>query len=138
VEKLLLGSNARRAARLVLRPSRDDFPRRLKGSYFQRTEPLKGLCFSCHNSCSCRRLSGISPHKEAAGENYRWQDLRTWSVHGLLQKVILPARDVVLFSNSYDEYSAKARPEGRSFVFGGSWTLKIPKPAAPKKPQRDA
>jgi len=31
----------------------------------------------------------------------------------------------------YDEYSAKARPQGRKIVFGGSWTLRIPKPQAP-------
>ena len=42
-------------------------------------------------------------------------------------------RDVVLFFKYYDEYSAKARPQGRTIVFGGSWTLKIPKPAPPKK-----
>src|SRR5579862_9038673 len=37
-------------------------------------------------------------------------------------------------SSYYDEYSAKARPQGRTIVFGGSWTLKIPKPPAVKKP----
>jgi hypothetical protein len=41
---------------------------------------------------------------------------------------ILPAKDIVLFFKYYDEYSAKARVQGRTFVFGGSWTLKIPKP----------
>jgi hypothetical protein len=34
------------------------------------------------------------------------------------------------FFKYYDEYSAKARPEGRTIVFGFSYTLKIPK--APK------
>jgi hypothetical protein len=45
---------------------------------------------------------------------------------------ILPAKDVTLFFKYYDEYSAKARVEGRTFVFGFSWTLRIPKPQPPK------
>jgi hypothetical protein len=57
-----------------------------------------------------------------------------YSVHGIgvQANYILPAKNVVLFFKYYDEYSAKARPEGRTIVFGGSWTLRIPKPA-PKK-----
>ena len=52
-----------------------------------------------------------------------------YSVHGigLQANYIIPAKDFVLFFKYYDEISAKARPEGRTFVFGGSWTLKIPK-----------
>lgn len=58
-----------------------------------------------------------------------------YSVHGIgfQSNFILPAKDFVLFFKYYDEYSAKARPEGRTIVFGGSWTLKIPKAAATKK-----
>jgi hypothetical protein len=58
-----------------------------------------------------------------------------YSVHGIgfQANYILPAKDVALFFKYYDEYSAKARPEGRTIVFGGSWTLRIPKPAAAKK-----
>jgi hypothetical protein len=58
-----------------------------------------------------------------------------YSVHaiGFQANYILPAKAVVLFFKYYDEYSAKARPEGRTIVFGGSWTLRIPKPPAPKK-----
>jgi len=58
-----------------------------------------------------------------------------YSVHGigLQANYILPAKAVVLFFKYYDEYSAKARVQGRTFVFGGSWTLRIPKPA-PKNP----
>jgi hypothetical protein len=57
-----------------------------------------------------------------------------YSVHGIgvQANYILPAKDFVLFFKYYDEYSAKARVEGRTFAFGGSWTLKIPKPQ-PKK-----
>jgi hypothetical protein len=59
-----------------------------------------------------------------------------YSVHGigLQANYILPAKDFVLFFKYYDEISAKARPEGRTFAFGFSWTLKIPKPVPPKKP----
>lgn len=58
-----------------------------------------------------------------------------YSVHGIgfQANYILPAKDFVLFFKYYDEYSAKARVQGRTIVFGGSWTLKIPKPAPPKK-----
>ena len=59
-----------------------------------------------------------------------------YSVHaiGVQSNFILPAKDVLLFFKYYDEYSAKARPQGRTIVFGFSWTLRIPKPA-PAKPQ---
>jgi hypothetical protein len=58
-----------------------------------------------------------------------------YSVHGIgfQANYILPAKSLVLFFKYYDEYSAKARPQGRTIVFGGSWTFKIPKPAPPKK-----
>jgi len=58
-----------------------------------------------------------------------------YSVHaiGFQANYILPAKDVVLFFKYYDEYSAKARVQGRTIVFGGSWTLKIPKPPPAKK-----
>jgi hypothetical protein len=58
-----------------------------------------------------------------------------YSVHGIgfQANYILPAKDFVLFFKYYDEYSAKARVQGRTIVFGGSWTFKFPKPA-PKKP----
>jgi hypothetical protein len=57
-----------------------------------------------------------------------------YSVHGIgfQSNFVLPEKDLVLFFKYYDEYSAKARPQGRTIVFGGSWTLKIPKPAAGK------
>ncbi len=58
-----------------------------------------------------------------------------YSVHGIgfQSNYILPAKGFVLFFKYYGEYSAKARPQGRTIVFGGSWTLKIPKPAPAKK-----
>jgi hypothetical protein len=58
-----------------------------------------------------------------------------YSVHGIgiQANYILPAKDFAAFFKYYDEYSAKARPEGRTIVFGFSWTLKIPKAAPAKK-----
>jgi hypothetical protein len=58
-----------------------------------------------------------------------------YSVHaiGFQANYILPAKNVALFFKYYDEYSAKARPQGRTIVFGGSWTFRIPK-AQPAKP----
>jgi hypothetical protein len=58
-----------------------------------------------------------------------------YSVHGIgfQSSFVLPAKDLSAFFKYYDEYSAKARPQGRTFVFGLSWTLRIPKPQ-PAKP----
>jgi hypothetical protein len=58
-----------------------------------------------------------------------------YSVHamGVQANVIMPAKNLLFFFKYYNEYSAKARPEGRTIVFGGSWTLLIPKPPPPKK-----
>jgi hypothetical protein len=59
-----------------------------------------------------------------------------YSLHaiGLQTDFILPAKGVNLFFKYEDEYSVKAAPQGRTFVFGGSWTLRIPKPAPPPPP----
>jgi hypothetical protein len=58
-----------------------------------------------------------------------------YSVHGIGGQLnyILPAKNLAFFLKGYDEYSAKARVEGRTIVFGFSWTLRIPKPAPAKK-----
>jgi len=58
-----------------------------------------------------------------------------YSVHGIgvQANFILPAKALVGFFKYYDEYRALARPEGHTFVFGLSWTLRIPKPQ-PAKP----
>ena len=58
-----------------------------------------------------------------------------YSVHaiGVQSNFILPAKDLAFFFKYYDEYRALARVQGRTFVFGGSWTFRIPKPQ-PAKP----
>ncbi len=58
-----------------------------------------------------------------------------FSVHGIggQGNFIMPAKNFVAFFKYYSEYSAKARPVGRTIVFGFSWTFQIPKPAPPKK-----
>jgi len=52
-----------------------------------------------------------------------------YSVHaiGVQSNFILPKKNLSLFFKYYDEYRAKARSEGRTIVFGGTWTLKFPK-----------
>ncbi|HEY6301567.1 MAG TPA: transporter [Terriglobales bacterium] len=52
---------------------------------------------------------------------------------GVQANYILTAKDLVGFFKYYDEYAAKARPQGRTIVFGFSWTLKVPK-TPPAKP----
>jgi len=58
-----------------------------------------------------------------------------YSVHaiGVQSNFILPAKDFAAFFKYYDEFHALARPQGRTIVFGFSWTLRIPKPE-PAKP----
>jgi hypothetical protein len=57
-----------------------------------------------------------------------------YSVHavGLQTNFILPMKGLNLFFKYEPEYMAKARPEGRTIAFGFSWTLRDPKPQAPK------
>lgn len=57
-----------------------------------------------------------------------------YSVHaiGVQSNFVLPAKGLNLFFKYEDEYRALARPQGRSIVFGFTWTLRIPKPAPPK------
>ena len=57
-----------------------------------------------------------------------------YSVHaiGFQTNFILPAKGVNLFFKYEPEFRALARPRGRTIVFGASWTLRIPKPQAPK------
>jgi hypothetical protein len=61
--------------------------------------------------------------------------LPSYSVHGIgfQSNFILPKHDLVLTFKYYDEISAKAHPVGRTIVFGGAWTLRIPK-SQPAKP----
>jgi hypothetical protein len=51
---------------------------------------------------------------------------------GFQTNFILPAKALNFFFKYYDAFSAKATSKGHTIVFGGSWTLRIPKPAAPK------
>jgi hypothetical protein len=73
-------------------------------------------------------VPGLPPIPESA--------LPFYSVHalGVQANFILPAKDLAAFFKYYDEYHALARPQGRTIVFGFSWTLRIPKPE-PAKPQ---
>lgn len=59
-----------------------------------------------------------------------------YSVHaiGFQTNFIVPAKALNFFFKFESEYRAIARPQGRTIVFGGSWTLRIPKPQLPAKP----
>jgi hypothetical protein len=50
---------------------------------------------------------------------------------GFQTNFIMPAKNFSLFFKYENEVSAKARVEGRTIVFGGNYTFRIPKP----KPQ---
>jgi hypothetical protein len=53
---------------------------------------------------------------------------------GFQTNYVLPAKNLLFFFKYEDEYLAIARPKGRSFIFGGSYTFRIPKAAPPPKP----
>jgi len=59
-----------------------------------------------------------------------------YSVHAIGGQLnyILPAKNFILFFKYCHEYSASSHTIGNTIVFGGVWTLRIPKPtpAAPK------
>ena len=52
---------------------------------------------------------------------------------GVQADYILPAKDFAVFFKYLDQYRALATVQGRTFVFGFSYTLKIPKTAAAKQ-----
>jgi hypothetical protein len=53
-----------------------------------------------------------------------------YSVHaiGFQTNFIVPEKNLNFFFKYEPEYLAKAHPQGRTIVFGGSWTLRMPKP----------
>lgn len=57
-----------------------------------------------------------------------------YSVHAVGGQLnyILPARNFSLFFKYEHEYKSYSHTLGNTIVFGGAWTLRIPKPAAPK------
>jgi hypothetical protein len=71
-----------------------------------------------------------------AGIPVRASRVPYYSVHavGFQTNFILPAKSLAFFFKYEPEYMAKARPQGRTIVFGGSYTFKFPK-APPAKPQ---
>jgi len=50
---------------------------------------------------------------------------------GFQTNFILPAKNLNFYFKFLPEYAAKARVEGRTIAFGGSYTFRIPKPKAP-------
>jgi hypothetical protein len=58
-----------------------------------------------------------------------------YSTHaiGAQGNIIFPGKDFAAFFKYYDEYLAKASLQGRTIVFGFSWTLRDPKPKGSKQ-----
>jgi hypothetical protein len=52
-----------------------------------------------------------------------------YSAHalGFQANFVEQKKGLVLFFKYYNEQNAKAHPEGDTFVFGGSWTIRLPK-----------
>src|SRR5215472_702850 len=55
-----------------------------------------------------------------------------YSVHAVGGQInfIMPAKNLALFFKYEDEYSSYSHTLANTLVFGGSWTLRIPKPAS--------
>jgi hypothetical protein len=59
-----------------------------------------------------------------------------YSVHAIGGQgtYILPMKNLNFYVKGYHEYTAYSHTVGTTIVFGGVWTLRIPKPAPPAKP----
>jgi hypothetical protein len=59
-----------------------------------------------------------------------------YSVHAIGGQgtYILPMKNLAFYVKGYHEYTAYSHFVGTTIVFGGTWTLRIPKPAPPAKP----
>ena len=59
-----------------------------------------------------------------------------YSVHAIggQANYILPMKNLNFYVKGYHEYTAYSHFVGTTIVFGGVWTLRIPKPAPPAKP----
>jgi hypothetical protein len=57
-----------------------------------------------------------------------------YSAHavGVQATYVLPAKGITVNFKYEHEYTANSHFQGNTFVFGGTWTLRIPKPPAPK------
>ena len=75
----------------------------------------------------------VSDNGGLASPNIPANRLPYYSFHaiGFQTNFILPAKGLNFFFKFEDEYRAFATPKGRTFVFGGSYTFRIPKPQAP-------
>jgi hypothetical protein len=75
----------------------------------------------------------VSNNGGLASPNIPASALPYYSVHaiGFQTNFILPAKALNFFFKFEDEYRALARPQGRTIVFGGSYTFRIPKLGAP-------
>jgi len=71
-----------------------------------------------------------------AGVSIPQSRVPSYSVHavGVQANLVLPPKNFVAFFKYYDEFRAFARPEGRTIVFGLTWTLRVPKPQPAAKP----
>jgi hypothetical protein len=76
----------------------------------------------------------VSDNGGLAAPNIPANALPYYSVHaiGVQSNLLFPAKDLLFFFKFYDEYRAFARPQGRTIVFGGSYTFRIPKAQPPK------
>jgi hypothetical protein len=77
----------------------------------------------------------VSDNGGLAAPNIPANSLPYYSGHsiGVQSNFILPAKALNFFFKFEDEYAATARPQGHTIVFGGSYTLRIPKPQPPAK-----
>ena len=80
--------------------------------------------------------SGTFPNPIPGGPLLPATLLPHYSVHaaGIQANLILPPKNFTVNFKYYWEYSAQARPQGATLVFGAAWTFRIPKPRPDKGP----
>ena len=80
------------------------------------------------------QVSANGGHYLVAGNPVAASLLPSYSVHavGFQSNFLVPPKHFALFFKYEYEYSALARPKGRTIAFGLSWTLPIPSPQASK------
>jgi hypothetical protein len=90
---------------------------------------LLQLGFIGYDQWQVSHSSGTLPVEGTPGIPERLIPFYSSHALGVQSTFILPAKNLSFFFKYLDQYRALASVRGRTFVFGFTWTLRIPKPA---------
>jgi hypothetical protein len=107
-----------------------------RGTYrdFKNAKGIESKFWSLSGRASLYDIWQVSDNGGLAAPNVAANALAYYSgpAVGFQSNFLLPHKDLLFFFKYYEEYRAIARPGGRTVVFGGSYTFRIPKPQPPK------